>query len=190
MIELGRPLGRAVCNRVGGLSAIAVAILLNVHAFAGELPKEGTFATTSYFHDVSDVVEATPGLYMWTYEDYGIVTNDSGSGFMHHMSIHCKGYGGNTNTAGGKRNADHCVLVDPDGDRIETATENMDTKSTEPLKGEATFISGSGKYAGISGKLEYEIEFLPRFSKNAASRYDFVFISHEKGSYKIGPNGQ
>jgi hypothetical protein len=189
MIKLEHAFGRAACNR-GGLSTFSVAILLNVTAFAGELPKEGAFATTTYFHDAYDAAEATPGLYMWTYEDYGIATNDLGSGFMHHMSVHCKGYGGNTNTTGGKRNADHCVLVDSDGDRILTATENTDTKSNEPLKGEATFISGSGKYAGISGKYEYEIEFLPHFSKNASSLADLVFISHEKGSYKIGPTGQ
>src|SRR5690242_11294870 len=120
MIELEHP-SRAT-SIVGILSVVVAAILWNVTAFAAELPKEGAFATTSYFHDISDVVEATPGLYMWTFEDYGIVTNDSGSGFMQHMSIHCKGYGGNTNTSGGKRNADHCVLVDSDGDRIETAT--------------------------------------------------------------------
>jgi hypothetical protein len=189
MIKLGHPLGHAACNG-GGASAFAVAMLLNVAALAGELPNEGAFATTSYFHDVSNVTEATPGLFMWTFEDYGIVTNDSGSGFMHHMSIHCKGYGGNTNTTGGKRNADHCVLVDSDGDRIETATENMATKSNEPLKGEATFISGSGKYAGISGKYQYGIGFLPHPTKNASSQVDLVFISHEKGSYKIGSTGQ
>jgi hypothetical protein len=169
---------------------LAVALLLNATAIAGELPKEGTFATTTYFHDVYDAAEATPGRYIWTFEDYGIVTNDSGSGFMHHMSIHCRGYGGSTNTAGGKRNADHCVLIGSDGDRIETATENMDNASNEPLKGEATFISGSGKYTGISGKYEYEVEFLPRFSKNTSNRADFVFISHEKGSYKIGSASQ
>jgi hypothetical protein len=189
MIGLEHPLGRAVCKG-GGVSAFATAILLHVTAFAGELPKEGNFATTTYFHDVTDVAEANPGLFMWTFEDYGIVTNDAGSGFMHHMSIHCKGYGSDTNTTGGKRNADHCVLVDSDGDRIETATENMDTKSNEPLKGEATFIVGSGKYAGISGKYQYEIEFLPRISKNASGRLDLAFISHEKGSYKIGPTSQ
>lgn len=128
--------GRAASS-VGGLSVLAVTMLLNVAASAGELPKEGTFAATTYFHDVSDVVEATPGRYMWTFEDYGIVTNNAGAGFMDHLSIHCKGYGGNTNNSGGKRNADHCLLVDSDGDRIETATENMDAKSNEPLKGEA-----------------------------------------------------
>jgi hypothetical protein len=189
MIELEHPLDCAARNGVG-LSAFAVAILVSMTALAGELPKEGSFASTTYFHDIYDAVEATPGIYMWTFEDYGIVTNDAGSGFMHHMSIHCKGHGVSTNSAGGKRNADHCVLIDSDGDRIETATENMATRSDEPLKGEATFISGSGKYAGITGKYDYEVEFLPRFSKNASSRADLVFISHEKGSYKLGSTSQ
>jgi len=188
MIGLEHP-ARAAFS-VGSLSALAIATLLTVTASAGELPKEGRFATTTYFHDVSDVVEATPGRYMWTFEDYGIVTNNANSGFMDHMSIHCKGYGGSTNNSGGKRNSDHCVLVDSDGDRIETATENMDAKSDEPLKGEATFMSGSGKYAGITGKYEYEIQFLPRFSKNFSSHTDLIFISHEKGSYKIGSTAQ
>jgi hypothetical protein len=185
----GQPADRAVCS-VGSVLVFAVSMLMNVSAFAGELAKEGTFATTTYFHDVSDVVEATPGRYMWTFEDYGIVTNNSGAGFMNHMSIHCKGYGGNTNNSGGKRNADHCVLVDSDGDRIETATENMDAKSNEPLKGEATFMSGSGKYTGITGKYEYEIEFLPQLSKNFSSHTDLIFISHERGSYKVGSTAQ
>ena len=88
---------------------------------------------------------------------------------MHNMVIYCKGTGANTNNAGGKHNVDHCVLVDSDGDRIETATENADSRSSEPPKGEATFLSGSGKYAGISGKFEYTIDFLPRLTKDLPS---------------------
>src|SRR5262245_58598694 len=60
---------RIACG-VGSRSALADVALLNVSASAGEVPKEGTFATTTYFHDVSDVVEATPDRYMWTFEDY------------------------------------------------------------------------------------------------------------------------
>ena len=176
--------GNAALRAIGS----AVVILLgfvSVSATAAELPKEGSFATTSYFHDSYDAVEAAPKLYMWNYDDYGIVTNDSGSGFMHNMVIHCKGTGENTNSAGGNHNVDHCVLVDSDGDRIETATENTRSRSGEPPKGEATFLSGSGKYAGISGKFEYTIDILPRLTKDLPSQGNLLFISREKGSYKI-----
>jgi hypothetical protein len=171
--------------RVMGLAALILSGFVSAAATAAELPKEGAFATTTYFHDSYDAVEAAPKSYMWTYDDYGIVTNDSGSGFMHNMVIHCKGTGANTNNAGGKHNVDHCVLVDSDGDRIETATENADSRSSEPPKGEATFLSGSGKYAGIGGKFEYTIDFLPRLTKDLSSQGNLLFISREKGSYKI-----
>ena len=98
-----------------GLAALILTGFVSVAAIAAELPKEGTFATTTYFHDSYDAVEAAPKSYMWTYDDYGIITNDSGSGFTHKMVIHCNGTGANTNNAGGKRNVDHCVLVDSDG---------------------------------------------------------------------------
>ena len=154
-------------------------------ARATELPKEGTFATTTYFHDSYNAVETAPKSYMLTYDDYGIVTNGSGSGSMHNMVIHCKGTGANTNNAGGNHTVDHCVLVDSDGDRIETATENTHNRSGEPPKGEATFLSGSDKYAGISGKFEYAIDSLPRLTKDLRSQGNLLFISREKGSYKI-----
>ena len=173
-----------------GLATLILSGLFGVTATAAELPKEGTFATTTYFHDSYDAVETAPKSYMWTYDDYGIVTNDSGSGFMHHMVIHCKGTGANTNNAGGKHNVDHCVLVDSDGDRIVTATENTDSRSGEPSKGEATFLSGTGKYAGISGKFEYTIDFLPRLTKDLSSQGNLLFISREKGSYKISGAAQ
>jgi hypothetical protein len=168
-----------------GWAAVMLFGFVSVAATAAELPKEGTFATTTYFHDSYDAVESTPKLYMWDYDDYGIVTNDSGSSFMHNMIIHCKGAGENTNSAGGTHNVDHCVLVDSDGDRIETATENTQSRANEPRKGEATFVFGSGKYTGISGKFEYTVQFLPRFTKELPSRGNLLFISHEKGSYKI-----
>jgi len=173
-----------------GLAALMLSGLVSVAATAAELPKEGTFATTTYFHDSYDAVETAPKLYMWTYDDYGIVTNDSGSGFMNNMVIHCKGTGANINNAGGKHNVDHCVLVDLDGDRIETATENTGSRSSEPPKGEATFLSGTGKYAGISGKFEYTIDFLPRLTNDLVSRGNLLFISHEKGRYKISGAAQ
>jgi hypothetical protein len=147
--------------KAGGSAAVMLCGFVSVAAAAAELPKEGTFATTTYFHDSYDAVESTPKLYMWNYDDYGIVANDSGSGFMHNMVIHCKGTGENTNSAGGTHNVDHCVLVDSDGDRIETETENTQSRANEPRMGEATFLFGSGKYAGISGKFEYTIQFLP-----------------------------
>lgn len=168
-----------------GSAALILSVFVSVAATAAELPKEGTFATTTYFHDSYDAVETAPKSYMWTYDDYGIVTNASGSGFMHNMVIHCKGTGANTNNAGGNHNVDQCVLVDADGDRIETATENTHSRSGEPPKGEATFLSGSGKYAGISGKFEYVINSLPRFTKELPSQGNLLFISREKGSYKI-----
>lgn len=176
--------------RAIGLAVLILSRFVSVAATAAELPKEGTFATTSYFHDSYDAVETTPKLYMWTYDDYGIVTNDSGSGFMHNMVIHCKGTGANTNNAGGNHNVDHCVLVDSDGDRIETATENTHSRSGEPPKGEATFLSGSGKYAGISGKFEYTIDTLPRLTKDLPGQGNLLFISREKGSYKISGTTQ
>jgi hypothetical protein len=171
-------------------AALMLSGLVSVAAAAAELAKEGTFATTSYFHDSYDAVEAVPKLYMWTYDDYGIVTNDSGSGFMHNMVIHCKGTGATTNDAGGRHNVDHCVLVDSDGDRIETATENTNSRSNEPPKGQATFLSGTGKYGGISGKFEYTMDSLPRLTKDLPSRGNLLFISREKGSYKIAGAAQ
>jgi hypothetical protein len=51
-------------------------------------------------------------------------------------------------------------------------------------------MSGSGKYTGITGKYEYEIEFLPQLSKNFSSHPDLIFISHERGSYKVGSTAQ
>ena len=168
-----------------GSAAVILCGFVSVAAPGAEIPKEGTFATTTYFHDSYDAVESTPKLYMWNYDDYGIATNDSGSGFMHNMIIHCKGAGENINSAGGVHNVDHCVLVDPDGDRIETATENTQSRANAPRTGEATFVSGSGKYTGITGKFEYTIQFLPSFTKELPSRGNLLFISHEKGSYKI-----
>ena len=62
--------------RAMGLAALILSGFVSVAATAAELPKEGAFATTTYFHDLYDAVEAAPKSYMWTYDDYGIVTND------------------------------------------------------------------------------------------------------------------
>ena len=46
--------------RAMGLAALMLSGLVSMAATAAELPKEGAFATTTYFHDSYDAVEAAP----------------------------------------------------------------------------------------------------------------------------------
>ena len=162
-----------------------LAMAMTGHAVAGDLPKEGTFTLTSYYHDVWDAIETTPKRYTWTWETYGIRTNDAGSGFGHKVGFHCIGSGGNTNAEGGNRNIGYCVNIDADGDRFATQVEDWQSRSGEHKLGEVTFIDGTGKYAGIQGKATMTFDNPCLHFATPTQHGSGLCINHAQGSYKL-----
>ena len=87
----------------------------------------------------------------------GIARNDKGSGMFHNMGVRCLGtreaVGGEVISRGA------CVDMDKDGDQMFTTYESKGNPTAGiPFAGAHTFVGGTGKYTGMSGKADYTIE--------------------------------
>jgi hypothetical protein len=126
---------------------IAMLPLLPIVASAGEMPKEGN---DSYTHTLV-VTYASPmkvgDRALIVSEQNGISLNDSGRSIFNNMGTRCislEEIVGNVRHARGG-----CTFTDNDGDQI------MLTLDRKGDAGNATLVSGTGKFIGISGTGEY-----------------------------------
>lgn len=166
------------------LTTLSCLLLAPLYAYAADLPKQGAFAVTAYMRSGVVSFETTPKHYAWTWDDNGIAVNDAGSAFPGRMAVHCVGSGASTNAQGGVQNAGHCVYIDADGDRFTTNSSSV-SESQATIHGEVGFGDGSGKYAGIQGKIEMTTERLPHSDVRAGSLRTDAYVMHLKGSYTL-----
>jgi hypothetical protein len=154
-------------------------MLCGAGAIAADLPKEGT-------HDVTlsgaGTFKATPVgkeriLIAWEENDVSV-----GRGILDHTTWHCFGL---QNIASGlSQYTGYCVITDPAGDQIvvDIASDGKYAADAKSYNGTATFTTGTGKYAGISGGYTIVIQG-PEFRTAADGTY--VIYGPVKGSYKL-----
>jgi hypothetical protein len=166
-------------THLGFLASAAILFATPPAALASDLPKEGT-------HDVTlsgaGTFKATPVgkeriLIAFEENDVGV-----GKGILDHMTWHCFGW---ANIASGLAQYNgYCVITDPAGDQIvaDIASDGKYAMDAKNYNGTATFTTGTGKYAGISGGYTIVLHG-PEFRTAAEGTY--VVYGPVKGSYKV-----
>jgi hypothetical protein len=110
--------------------------------------KEGTYSGTYSAYGTYKVV-ATIG------KDRGFSTVDENGlsvtdGLLDHVTWHCWGISERANDVAGGRG--YCVGTDPAGDQVAIDFDNKHPTDQKSWKGSLRFISGTGKFVGVTGE--------------------------------------
>ncbi len=167
----GKDLHRTVL--ASGLSLVLV-VALGGSALAGELPKQGTYATEWTFSGPYTTIDL--GAEDWGWISRFTVTrwNTAGGDLYNNISADCIGMGG---SRGQMESSGYCIFTDDDGDNIYEYWYE-----TEPGKGVGVTLGGTGKYEGIRGEDDYEYVFTMDSPEGT-----FHGIGRDAGSYTITP---
>lgn len=139
------------------LFGLVVATLVSLAAKAGEdFPKQGKYALHWGWQAVAKPTEFGKNQTIFAGEFVGVNFNDSGRGFMHHTAFTCPF---TSHVDSGRMNASgYCVGTDADGDKV---YQRWSCSGTLPLcEGEDIWLSGTGKYSGITGRGPFRASFI------------------------------
>ncbi len=155
------------------LSLVFVAAL-GGGALAGELPKQGTYATEWTFNGPYTAIDLGADDWGWISRFTVTRWNTAGGDLYNNISADCIGMGG---SRGQMESSGYCVFTDDDGDNIYEYWYE-----TEPGKGVGVTLGGTGKYEGLQGEDNYEYVFTADSPEGT-----FHGIGHDEGSYTITP---
>ena len=168
-------------SRTCMLAAITLcsAMFLGTAAMAADLPKEGTFTATYSGYGTYKATSLGKELLLTGGEENGLIV---GNGLLDHMTWHCWGLSDVTNAMA--QHHGYCVGTDPAGDQIagSYASDGKYPADAKSYSGALTFITGTAKYAGISGGLKY-VCHSPDFRPAAEGSY--LQYCTFQGSYKL-----
>jgi len=118
-------------------------------AHAGE--QGATTGMVSFNGFKGDTKTIRPGLTVWHGTFVGVGISDTRKGILHGSAWDCDAEV--VNVDGTVYKADgFCHISDPDGDTVNLIFERTDLPGgTAELKTKGTYLSGTGKYAGIKG---------------------------------------
>lgn len=160
-------------KKISGFSTFAI-----VTAFAPctgwtqTLPKQGAIDAT-YTAAGADVREiGTSGDdAVYLYESTLVMTNNSKTPLLQNITAHCVEAGFTAGAGNG-----YCVYSDKDGDKFVEAFNRPHAATS----GKATLVSGTGKYKGIQGQLDWQVvQALP------AEKGSFHYVGKKTGSYRL-----
>jgi hypothetical protein len=127
---------------------------------AAELPKKGSYAGKFGFYANGKIHELDKGHIMFTGEFGGAFFNDANGGFLHGASVVCPGVNDVFLDGRESRAMGYCVVTDMDGDKAFLSWENKGGPIVRP-GGTFTWMSGTGKYAGIKGSNTFDVTIIP-----------------------------
>ena len=126
---------------------------INVQA---QIAKQGAPRGVVGFYGNGTTQEYAPDMVVWTGKFFGQSVTESGQGPLHDSAWDCTGEmvirsGKIVVTADG-----FCAVTDQDGDKINLRWDTDDPQATPAkIKTKGTYLSGSGKYAGIQGSYSF-----------------------------------
>ena len=143
-----------------GRTSAAVAFLFVFAAVsfaaAAELPKAGKYSAHFGWIFKGDVQELGATRSVSAGMVYGVIFNDTGTGFMHKARVDCALM---NDVNQGRANANGtCVIMDLDGDKI--FLEWKCTGAMPACPGDERFVGGTGKYNGITGSSMFQGNFI------------------------------
>jgi hypothetical protein len=137
---------------------LAIAIGWGGRAFA-QGAKEVQFSGTHYYGHMPKVYKLDQDQMIMQFETLGVRVNDGGEGPFHEGSVHIVGilYRGKDAT----RLRGFETWTDKDGDKL--VWEIMEKKIANPepgtTPGRATVFSGTGKYMGMQGTMDWVLRY-------------------------------
>ena len=142
-----------------------------------ELPKEGPVAATGVFHSNLKVI-GVGDLAQFAYEAKGGLVADKPGGFGDRLTVRCIG---GFRALKGKIEFEYnmCEYTDPAGDKLYSKLENV-SSDADKVVNKTTLISGTGKYAGITGGWE-----VVRRSHRPPAEGEGVSSTKITGTYKL-----
>jgi hypothetical protein len=130
--------------------ALLISLAMGTLVMAADLPKEGTLSGTYTSFGSYKILKVGDRSFTIFDDTGGQVTN----GFADHLALHCWGTGEGIN--GVTVNHGYCVGIDPTGDQLAlTFSDEKHAAKDTSWKGTSTYVSGTGKFAGVSGTLSY-----------------------------------
>jgi len=161
---------RLLCSTAFILGA---ALAFSAPSIAGDLPQSGTIKLHSAFKVNVQAAEVGEKHFIGAGFAPGVTHNDAGSGPFHMGAAVCAAtvddLNGSYDVAGGR-----CAFGDADGDKmfitfIGKGTDNVGEQ------GANTIIGGTGKFAGIQGKGQYQCKNVnpSQFLLACAQQFDY-----------------
>jgi hypothetical protein len=152
---------------------------INTAAAAADLPKEGTYSVTFSAFGTFKSTSVGKDVVLFSFDESGPIV---GNGLLDHMTWHSWGLFNITNGIALTPIA-YWVLTDPNGDQLAGIfSGDKWPKDAKSFTGSATWITGTGKYAGISGNVKVECHG-PEFRTAAEGTY--VQYCTVRGGYKL-----
>lgn len=161
------------------IAAIVAAGLLGAGPRVAAQTKEGTFSGLYYSYGTAKTTPVGEQRLLVTWDENGLQLTD---GFLDHTTVHCWGLEDYTNGSGQGRG--YCVGVDPAGDQfaVNLGPDEKHAPNQRSWKGSAILTTGTGKFRGLSGGLEYMVhsnEFWPMAENTYVNYVTF------QGNYKL-----
>ena len=153
-------------------AVFAVGLAGSSASFGQTIPKRANFEAT-YNADVQIVasVDAGNSDALRLYEISLAFTNSSNAPLFQDISASCV-----ESAFTGAGESGYCVYIDKDGDKFVQTLE----RPAGAKVGHGVFGSGTGKYAGITGKVSWEIQGRPTETNRSIS-----FVAKMTGNYQL-----
>ena len=136
------------------LTGLVISVTWGSIAFSQEA-KELKFTGTHYYGHTPKVYKLDEGQMIIQFETLGVRVNDKGDGLFHEASVHIAGvlYRGKE----GSRLRAFETWSDSDGDKLIWELVDKKTEESPPgtTPGTAKVLSGTGKYAGMKGTMDF-----------------------------------
>ena len=145
----------SIALRMGSLLIVAVLGLTAGVAAQAQAADQGTTTGIAFLTTKGEMKNLKPEIVLWNGTFVGVSVTDSRKGPLHNSGWDCTGQTvrqtGIVQIGGG-----FCVVTDPDGDVINLLWARTDVPGPPAapgvvIKTKGTYLSGTGKYAGIQG---------------------------------------
>jgi len=142
---------RSTASQIGAI-AVSIIFLLTLMpaAQAADWKVKGEFGWLG----VGTAVEVEKGHFYWVGEFSGTFFNDKGEGSLFHLAgVKCPAWFDADFSTSSSKAGGYCIITDLDGDTATVIWQNAgDPNVGKRNPGTFEYISGTGKYQGISGK--------------------------------------
>ena len=137
--------------------ACGLALMMLAGSAQAQMAKSGSFKGVAAWSSYGELTEIVNGSSYWHGGFNGAFLNSAGSGFLHDTALTCPSAGA---TVGGRQfYQGNCVLTDADGDQA-VVVWDCEMQANGICPGPMTWVAGTGKYKGISGKGTFEGRFI------------------------------
>ena len=144
-------------KRMTFVVASGLVFVMLANSAQAQMAKSGSFEGVAAWSSYGELTEIVTGSSYWHGGFNGAFLNSAGSGFLHDSALTCPSAGA---TVGARQfYQGTCVLTDAEGDQA-VLVWDCEMQANGVCPGPMTWVTGTGKYAGISGEMTFEGRFI------------------------------